>query len=138
MMVARLKDASDVDLETLLKTLTVFMTMPDVVTVCLMKLDRSATDIERQEKTTRQGIEGDFHYLLVVEALGDSGALNAQSHLQEILPKSFLKAEKSDASVRQVIYGGTPSIGWIAQIRCAQHHRLSIRSYGIGRIGSRT
>lgn len=95
MMVARIKDASDVDLESLQKTLTEFMTMPDVVTVRLMKLDRSATDIESQEKTMRKGTEGDFHYLLVVEALSDSGALKAQSHLNEILTKSFQKAEKN-------------------------------------------
>jgi hypothetical protein len=111
MMVARIKDASDVDLESLQKTLTAFMTMPDVVTVRLMKLDRTATDIESQEKTMRRGREGDFHYLLVVETLSDGGALNAQSHLKEILSKSFPKAEKSDASVRQVIYGETPLEG---------------------------
>jgi hypothetical protein len=110
-VVARIKDASDADLESLQKTLTQFMNMPDVVTVRLMKLDRSATDIKSQEKTMRKGTEGDFHYLLVVEALSDSGALNAQSHLNEILAKSFPKAEKSDSSVRKVIYGETPFEG---------------------------
>jgi hypothetical protein len=107
MMVARIKDASEADLETLQRTLTEFMNLPDVVTVRLMKLDHSATDIKSQEKAMRKGTEGDFHYLLVVEAVSDSGALNAQSHLKKILAKSFPNAEKSDSSVRKVIYGET-------------------------------
>jgi hypothetical protein len=111
MMVARIRDASDADLESLPITLARFMTMPDVVTVRLMKLDRSATDIKSREKTMRKGAEGDFHYLLVVEALSDSGALNAQRHLNEILAISFPEAEKSDSSVRKVIYGETPFEG---------------------------
>jgi hypothetical protein len=112
MMVSRIKDDSlDINLESMQKSLSKFIEMPDVVSVRLMKLDRSSTDIKSQEKTMRKGLEGDFHYLLVVEALSDNGAINAQKHLSEILSQSFPKAQKNDASVRKVIYGETPFEG---------------------------
>lgn len=107
MMVSRIKDASAIDLADVKGKLEKFMEMPDVVSVRLMKLDRSATDIKSQEKTMRKGAEGDFHYLLVVEAISEHGGANAQSHISEILKAAFPKAEKTDSSVRKVLYGET-------------------------------
>jgi hypothetical protein len=72
-----------------------------------MKLDRSATDIKSQEKTMRKGAEGDFHYLLVIEAISEKGGTNAQNHVAQILKDAFPSAEKTDSSVRKVLYGET-------------------------------
>ncbi len=112
MMVSRIKDGSGpVNLENVTQSFGKFMDMPDVVSVRLMSVDRSSTDIKSQEKTMRKGMEGDFHFLLVVEAMSEKGALNTQKHLNDILAQSFPKAEKSDSSVRKVIYGETPFEG---------------------------
>jgi hypothetical protein len=107
MMVARIKDASPLDLAQAKAELGKFMDVPEVVSVRLMQLDRSATDIKSQEKTMRKGAEGDFHYLLVVEAVSERGGANAQEHLAQILLAAFPQAEKTDSSVRKLIYGET-------------------------------
>lgn len=106
-MVSRIKDASSINLGQVQIELGKFMELPDVVSVRLMKLDRSATDIKSQEKTMRKGAEGDFHYLLVVEALSERGGVNAQDRGIEILRVAFPHAVSTDASVRKVIYGET-------------------------------
>ena len=107
MLVSRIKDASVIDLTDVRSELSKFMDAPDVVSVRLMKLDRSATDIKTQEKTMRQGAEGDFHYLLIVEAISESGGVNAQKHFLQIVSKAFPRAEKTDNSIRKVLYGET-------------------------------
>ena len=55
MMVSRIKDESSIDLADVKSKFAKFMDMPDIVSVRLMKLDRSATDIKSQEKTMRKG-----------------------------------------------------------------------------------
>jgi len=107
MMVSRIKDESSIDLADVKSKFAKFMDMPDIVSVRLMKLDRSATDIKSQEKTMRKGAEGDFHYLLVIEAISEKGGTNAQSHVTQILKDAFPSAEKTDSSVRKVLYGET-------------------------------
>lgn len=107
MMVARVKDASPVDMVNVQAQLSKFMNLPEVVSVRLMKLDRSATDIKSQEKTMRKGAEGDFHYLVVVEAVSEQGGANAQDRVVQILQEAFPRAESTDSSVRKVIYGET-------------------------------
>jgi hypothetical protein len=107
MMVSRIKDASAIDLARVKAELTKFMVLPEVVSVRLMKLDRSATDIKSQEKTMRKGAEGDFHYLLVVECLSERGDANAQDRVAQILQAAFPQAEKTDCTVRKVLYGET-------------------------------
>jgi hypothetical protein len=107
MMVSRIKDASAIDLARVKAELGKFMDLPEVVSVRLMKLDRSATDIKSQEKTMRKGAEGDFHYLLVVECLSERGGANAQDRVAQILQAAFPQAEKTDCSVRKVLYGET-------------------------------
>lgn len=107
MMVSRIKDESSTDLADVKSKFAKFMDMPDIVSVRLMKLDRSATDIKSQEKTMRKGAEGDFHYLLVIEAISEKGGTNAQNHVAQILKDAFPSAEKTDSSVRKVLYGET-------------------------------
>ena len=107
MMVSRIKDESSIDLADIKSKFAKFMDMPDIVSVRLMKLDRSATDIKSQEKTMRKGAEGDFHYLLVIEAISEKGGTNAQNHVAQILKDAFPSAEKTDSSVRKVLYGET-------------------------------
>jgi len=107
MMVSRIKDESSIDLADVKSKFAKFMDMPDIVSVRLMKLDRSATDIKSQEKTMRKGAEGDFHYLLVIEAISEKGGTNAQNHVAQILKDAFPSAEKTDSSVRKVLYGET-------------------------------
>jgi hypothetical protein len=107
MMVSRIKDESSIDLADIKSKFAKFMDMPDIVSVRLMKLDRSATDIKTQEKTMRKGAEGDFHYLLVIEAISEKGGTNAQNHVAQILKDAFPSAEKTDSSVRKVLYGET-------------------------------
>ena len=107
MMVSRIKDESSIDLADVKSKFAKFMDMPDIVSVRLMKLDRSATDIKSQEKTMRKGAEGDFHYLLVIEAISEKGGTNAQHHVAQILKDAFPSAEKTDSSVRKVLYGET-------------------------------
>ncbi len=107
MMVSRIRDASTVDLAQAQTALSQFMNLPEVVSVRLMKLDRSATDIQSQEKTMRKGAEGDFHYLLVVEALSERGSAKAQDRVAQILQKAFPQAEKTASAVHQVLYGET-------------------------------
>jgi len=107
MMVSRIKDASVVDVAHVRAALSKFMDVPEVVSVRLMKLDRSSTDIQSQEKTMRKGAEGDFHYLLVVEALSERAGAAAQDFAAQILQAAFPQAEKTDSSVRKVIYGET-------------------------------
>mgnify|MGYP003334085317 FL=1 len=104
MMVSRIKDESSIDLADVKSKFAKFMDMPDIVSVRLMKLDRSATDIKSQEKTMRKGAEGDFHYLLVIEAISEKGGTNAQNHVAQILKDAFPSAEKTDSSVRKVLY----------------------------------
>ena len=107
MMVSRIKDESSIDLADVKSKFAKFMDTPDIVSVRLMKLDRSATDIKSQEKTMRKGAEGDFHYLLVIEAISEKGGTNAQNHVAQILKDAFPSAEKTDSSVRKVLYGET-------------------------------
>ena len=107
MLVSRIKDESSIDLADVKSKFAKFMDMPDIVSVRLMKLDRSATDIKSQEKTMRKGAEGDFHYLLVIEAISEKGGTNAQNHVAQILKDAFPSAEKTDSSVRKVLYGET-------------------------------
>ena len=107
MMVSRIKDESSIDLADVKSKFAKFMDTPDIVSVRLMKLDRSATDIKSQEKTMRKGAEGDFHYLLVIEAISEKGGTKAQNHVAQILKDAFPSAEKTDSSVRKVLYGET-------------------------------
>jgi hypothetical protein len=64
----------------------------------------------RLGKTMRQGKEGDFDYLLVIETISETGSRGAQQSASDILSRAFhIPAGKLsfDLSVRHVIYGET-------------------------------
>lgn len=107
MMVARIREDEPLDIDKARSGLARFMELHDVVSVRLMQLDRSRTDIQSQEKTMRSGVEGDFDYLLVVEAISEAGGVAARQATSELLQKAFCGLIRFDASVRKVIYGET-------------------------------
>lgn len=85
--------------------------LPDTVGVRLLATDRSITDIASEEKTMRGSVEGDFDYLLVVEALSQGGAEWARDHLAGVLPQAIPGLASFDAMVCRMIYAETPFEG---------------------------
>jgi hypothetical protein len=88
-----------------------FIDLPNTVGVRLMKTDRDHTSIKSAEKLMRSGVEGDFDYLLVVEALSEAGASSAKKSLDQILKSAIPDAQAHDAMVCKVIYGESPYEG---------------------------
>jgi len=107
MTVSRVKHSGPLDVSNVGGELSEFLRLPQIVSVRLMKLDRSSTDIKSQEKTMRQGVEGDFDYLLVIEALSEQAALAAKAAAPTLIRKTFPANENFDLSTRKVIYGET-------------------------------
>jgi len=91
--------------------LRTFINLPDTMGVRLLATDRTTTGIASQEKTMRSGVEGDFDYLLVVEALSRAGAEWARDQLATRLPSALPGAVATDAVVYQMIYGEAPHEG---------------------------
>ena len=85
--------------------------LPDTVGVRLLATDRSTTDIASAEKTMRGAVEGDFDYLLVVEALSRGGAEWARERLASVLARALPGAVAADALVCRAIYGEAPHEG---------------------------
>lgn len=85
--------------------------LPDTVGVRLLKNHRDTTAIQSAEKQMRRGVEGDFDYLLVVEALSESGARWAGDALAPVLASAIPGVTGHDAMVCQVIYGESPFEG---------------------------
>jgi len=113
MAVSRIKVAGEgrVDLGTAKDTLQQFLELPDVVSVRLMRVERSTTDIKSQEKTMRSGLEGDFDYLVVVEAMSEGGAEKAAQETTKRAGDIAPGVLRVDASVRRVLYGEAPYEG---------------------------
>jgi hypothetical protein len=88
-----------------------FIRLPDTVAVRLLKTDRGTTGIKSAEKQMRRGEEGDFDYLLVVEALCEAGAMSARDSLAAILPAAIPGAQAHDSAVCKMIYGEAPYEG---------------------------
>lgn len=85
--------------------------LPNTVGVRLLKTDRDHTGIKSAEKLMRSGVEGDFDYLLVIEALSEEGAQSAKKALDSVLPSAIPDAQAHDAMVCRVIYGEAPYEG---------------------------
>jgi hypothetical protein len=85
--------------------------LPDTVGVRLLALDRATTNVFSQEKTMRGGAEGDFDYLLVVEALSQTGAEWAAGQLATVLPAALPGFAGCDGRVFAMIYGEAPHEG---------------------------
>lgn len=104
---------ADIDLTALAQSLTRFMDRADVVSVRLMSVDRSSTDIKSQEKTMRAGAEGDFQYLLVVEAMSERGATAVKAQFDTLIRDALPGLQGHDVSVRKMIYGEAPYEGMV-------------------------
>ena len=85
--------------------------LPDTMGVRLLATDRATTGIASAEKTMRSSVEGDFDFLLVVEALSQAGALWAQGRLATVLKQAFPGLTTFDHMVYQMIYGEGPHEG---------------------------
>ncbi len=85
--------------------------LDDVVSVRLLETDRATTGIQSEEKTMRKGVEGDFDYLLVVEAMSEAGARASQPAIAATLQAALPGYQSHDQSIRKVIYGQTPYEG---------------------------
>ena len=88
-----------------------FIKLPDTMGVRLLATDRATTGIDSREKTMRSGVEGDFDYLLVVEALSRAGAEWACDQLSTRLPAVLPGVVSRDAAVYRMIYGEAPHEG---------------------------
>lgn len=93
------------------ETLRCFINLPDTIGVRLLATNRLMTDIESKEKVMRSSIEGDFDYLLVVEALSRGGAEWARNQLVTALPAALPGLRSYDQLVCRMIYGEGPYEG---------------------------
>lgn len=91
--------------------LQAFIKLPDTVGVRLLMLNRSIAGIFSQEKTMRGGVEGNFDYLLVVEALSRQGAEWAAERIETVLNSALAGFANCDQGVFQMIYGEAPYEG---------------------------
>jgi hypothetical protein len=85
--------------------------LPDTVGVRLLKNHRDTTGIKSAEKQMRSGVEGNFDYLLVVEALNEAGAAWARESLANVLAAAIPGLQAHDSMVCKVIYGEAPYEG---------------------------
>ena len=85
--------------------------LPDTVGVRLLALDRAIAGIVSEEKTMRGGVEGDFDYLLVVEAISREGADWAAGRVEATSRSALPGFEASDCGVYRMIYGEAPHEG---------------------------
>jgi len=85
--------------------------LPDTVGVRLLKNHRDTTGIQSAEKRMRSGVEGNFDYLLVVEALSEAGAAWALESLSASVRAAIPGVVAHDSMVCKVIYGEAPYEG---------------------------
>lgn len=100
----RLKQAS-IDIAHVKKELSAAATLDGVASIRLFELDRSTTDGESQEKTMRQGVEGDFHYMLCVEAVGEAAARRASETIGSALDRIFPALDNAKPQCFSMFYG---------------------------------
>lgn len=91
--------------------LRALINLPDTVGVRLLATDRSTTSIKSEEKKMRGATEGDFDFLLVVEALSQGGAEWARDHIGKVLARTIPGLASYDALVCRMIYGEAPYEG---------------------------
>lgn len=108
---ARSADAAALDPRRARQALNGFINLPDAMGVRLLATDRGTTGIETEEKKMRSGREGDFDFLLVVEALSLEGAEWARDRLSATLPQALPGLTSYDHMVCRMIYGEAPYEG---------------------------
>ena len=104
-------DAKVLDVTAARDALLTLVSLPETVGVRLLRTDRDTTGIGSAEKKMRGGVEGDFDYLLVVEALSREGAQAAREPLAGVLAGALPGAQVRDAQVFQMIYAEAPYEG---------------------------
>jgi hypothetical protein len=104
-------DAGVLDAAAARDALKALIRLPDTVGVRLLKNHRDTTGIKSAEKQMRGGIEGDFDYLLVVEALSEAGAAWARDQLPGVLKTAIPGVQAHDGMVCKLIYGEAPYEG---------------------------
>jgi hypothetical protein len=105
--------------------LRAFLDIRDVVGVRWLVTDRRTTGAASREKTMRTAVasEGDFDYLLVVEAMSESGAAAASSAIEPALQRAIEGMRSCEATVRKVVYGQAPYEGEAGEEIAAAHSR---------------
>jgi hypothetical protein len=104
-------DGSALNATSAKEALQQFIHLPDAMGARLLATDRSTTGIKSEEKKMRGNIEGDFDYLLIVEALSRGGAEWARDQLATALAPAISGLKEFDAMVCQMIYGEAPHEG---------------------------
>lgn len=95
----------EVDPQALAAGLRGFAGRDGVVSLRLGAVDRGTTERHSEEKTMRQGGEGEFDLLLCAEAMGEAAVRAAEARISRELPRLFPALEGYDASCRRMIYG---------------------------------
>jgi hypothetical protein len=83
-----------------------FLQLDGVVGARVFEVAHDTTDIMSEEKTMRAGPEGDFRYLLCVEAMSDEAVITAARMIGKV-PGVTVR----DISVRRMICGEAPHEG---------------------------
>lgn len=76
-----------------------------VASLRLFSVDHGTTARHSEEKTMRQGAEGDFDYLLCVETTGERAVRDAEAKVSAELKRLFPGLGRADSSCRRMIYG---------------------------------
>jgi hypothetical protein len=101
----------DPDLAQLRDALGRYLDVPGVVSLRLDTVDKGSSDIETKEKDMRNGSEGDFRFLLCIEAVSEAGARRAETVVSGSLAQVFPSIERSDTMSCRMIYGEAPHEG---------------------------
>lgn len=105
------QETGGVDLSQARETLSALAQARGVASVRLYQLDRGVTDRESQEKTMRKGVEGNFHYLLCAETMGETAARQSQNMITPNLDRIFPALGSADILSCRMIYGEAPHEG---------------------------
>jgi hypothetical protein len=96
---------SDPDLAQLRDSLGRYLDIPGVVSLRLDAVDKGSSDIKTREKEMRKGSEGDFRFLLCIEAMSEVAVRRAEAVVTGSLDQVFQSLERSDTMSCRMIYG---------------------------------
>lgn len=99
------------DIATLRADLAPLLDLPGVVSLRLGAVDTASSDIATTERSMRGGPEGDFRFLLCVEAMTAPAARAAAATIDASVAAVFPGLTGYDLSFRRMIYGEAPHEG---------------------------
>jgi hypothetical protein len=99
------------DLARLRESLGRYLDLPCIISVRLYSVDKASTDIKSEERTMRKGVEGNFQFLLCIEAMNETAVRGAVAAISSTEAEVFPGLERSDISGRRMIYGEAPHEG---------------------------